>query len=161
MNVNLATLGTLVALLRRQGIVPLAIKEQILEGIKVIKELSIEEAIAREVGDEGTLERAISVLDMKSSTSSYQALASWTVTSQRTGKLSKVECACDDYSKGLFKLIIDDRLMWEDKLLPSSLTMDFLGADIRGGKTVAIYGKSSNGSVFNMWGDICGKEVII
>lgn len=155
------TLGTLVALLRRNSVVPLKIGEQILEGIRTAKELSINEAIAREAGGEPTFEKAISVLDFKTSTSNYQALASWTVAAQRTGKLSKVECAAENYSLALFKLIIDNEVKWEDKTLPSSLTMDFLGADLRGGNTVAVYGKSSDGSAFTMWGDICGKEVVI
>lgn len=161
MNVELATLGTLIAVLRRQGLLPIAIREQILEGVRIAKELSIEEAIAKEAGGEGTFETPLSVLNIISSTGDYQALASWTVSKQRTGKLSKVECAAEDYDLARFKLIINDEVKWEDKQLPSSLTMDFLGADIRGGKTVAIYGKSSDSSAFNLWGDICGKEVII
>ena len=161
MDIELATLGTLVAVLRRQGLLPIAVKEQILQGVKTVRELAISEAIIKEAGGEGTLETPISVLDIKDSTSEYQALASWTVSAQRTGKLSKVECACDDYTKGRFKLVINNEVKWIDKELPSSLTMDFLGADIRGGKTVAIYGKSSDGSAFSMWGDICGEEVVI
>ncbi len=156
---DLLLIGTMIALLRRQ-FPAIAIKDQIMEGVKIVRQIGIDEAIAKEAGGEPTLEKAISVLDIVSSTSSYQALASWTVTKQRTGKLSKVECAADNYTLARFKLVIDDITRWEDKQLPSSLTMDFLGADIRGGKTVAIYGKSSDGSAFNMWGDICGKETI-
>ena len=159
MDIQLAIWGTLIALLRRQSVLPMQMNEEIAAGIRMAKAFSLEEAIVKEAGSEKTYDKAISILDYKTATANYQVIVSWTVEAQHTGLLSKCEMAASDYTKAIFKLIIDDEVKWEGKMLPSSLTQDFLGATIKGGKSVIIYGKD-DGTGITLYGDISGKETI-
>ena len=149
-------LGSLIALLRKNG----GNEKDILAALDIAKKLSYDEAIRREAGGEPTEEEPVTEISVVTSTGSYQTLASWTVKQGWIGLLSKISMACNDYTHGRFRLVINDKEKWIDKQLPASLTLSFPDLTIRGGKAVTIQGKSSDGSSFSMWGEISGKEVV-
>lgn len=151
--------ATLIALLRRQ-FPPALIKEQILEGAKIARQLSVEEAIAREAGGEPTNEEAILELATIEATTSYADVVSHTVTKQRTALLEKIEMACKlstDYSNVTWEITLGDKI--KELILPTALTLTFGGLNIRGGKVVKIRAKTATGTA-EVWADITGRDVV-
>lgn len=155
---DLAILGTLIAILRKEN-VGLDVTNQILNGIRVAKALSIQEAIAKEAGDEPTDEEAVAELNSVETTGDYQTIVEWTVSARRLGILNRIELAADDYDLARFRLTIGGKKKWEDKELPNATTLTFPDLEIRGGRTTKLEVKSSDSSTFTAWGDITGKEV--
>lgn len=150
-----------IALLRRL-FPPAGIENQILEGLKIARKASSMEAIAKEAGDEPAYEEAIVEVNKITATTSYQTVVSKTITKGRMAKISRMEMACredSDYDNVYWRITVNSKIILEDKMLPSSLTLDIADLDIRGGKEVKIEAKTSTGTV-SVWGDITGKEII-
>jgi len=155
LNTQQATLGAVIALLKVKslGINPVTL---IAEGLRTARKLNLEDAISGEI----SFEDAVCELKIITASTTYQDLAKWTVTKQKTGILSKVEMACDDYTHGRFRLVINDKVKWEDKQLPECLTLTFPDLEMGAERIVQLQGKSSDSTTFSMWGDITGKEIV-
>ena len=105
-------------------------------------------------------EEAILELGTILATITYAEVVSHTVTKQRTAKLGRIELACEntaDYSNVTWKITLEDKV--KELKLPASLTLDFAGLDIRGGKLIKVEAKTTSGTA-NVWADITGKEII-
>lgn len=149
-----------IAILRRQ-FPAVKIKDQIFEGLKIARQIGIDEAIAKEAGGEPTVAELVSRTEgLVAATTSYQDLASWTVEAGKTGLLTEISMACSNYTKGRFRLMFGDKEQWKDIQLPAGLTMPYLNSPVRGGRTILVQGKSSDGTALNMWGHIAGEERI-
>ena len=160
MDIQQAILGTLIALLRRQ-LPPILIREQIMEGVKEARRLFYLEAINSEAGDEPTYESPICEINSITANLNYQTIVSKTITAGRTAKIARVEMACKqttDYEKVLWRLTVNSRYVFEDKTLPTSLTLDLAEVDTRGGKEVKVEAKTTVDTA-EVWADITGKEV--
>lgn len=152
------TLALLMALLRRSG--PINIEKQVLRGHEEVRDFLFKYSEKREAGGEPPVNLPIAELDIKTATTEYQDLASYTVPTGRIGLVSRVEMACENYTYGRFKLIINNETKWEDKELPESLSLAFPELEIRAGKSIRIQGKSSDATQApKMWGDITGKVI--
>ena len=91
--------------------------------------------------------------------SSYQTLASWTVTAARNGVLYGVELYAVPYATALFQLTIGGVVQWTGIEFPTGLNMIFSEARLVAGTVVLVEGKSSDASSVDLWGHIEGKEV--
>ncbi|MBW2596599.1 MAG: hypothetical protein JRC93_11635 [Deltaproteobacteria bacterium] len=153
-------IATNIAVLRRQ-FPPIEIVNQILYGLKVARQVLSLEAIIEEAGDTPPFEVPVVEINGITATTSYATIVEKTITAGRTGKISKMEMACRidvDYDIVHWRLTINSRVVFEDKLLPSSLTLDLADITIGGGKLLKIEAKTTAGTSL-VWGDITGKEV--
>jgi len=158
MDIQRAILGTLIAILIRLGTPLWGLEKQILDGVQISKKLFLAEALSREAGNESTLEDPIAVLSHLETTGSYQDVVSHTITSGKVGHINKIEFACDDYTKAVWRLTIAGKIVWSDKYLPSASTLTWSDLKVRGGTVTKVEVKSDDASAFTAWGDITGKE---
>ena len=154
-------IGVLIAVLRKSFNIALT-TEQIFEGIRIAKQIGVDEAIAREAGDESTNEAAVVRIDKVATdgAGTYAEICNWTVTAGKTGVLAKIEMASADYTNVQFRLTVAGKIVFEDKELPSATTITLSDLSIRGGKVTKIEAKSTDATAHNVWGDISGKEII-
>ena len=142
---------TLLAQATRQGICA----DQILAAKKLAYLLGLKDSL----GGDMVVEDAVISLDRITATATYQTLASITAAKQKSTIIVKIQMACSDYSKGQFKLTVNDKVKFEDKLLPTALTITLPDLKIGVDKVVKIEGKD-DGTGISMWGDISGKETV-
>lgn len=96
---------------------------------------------------------------VNNSDQSYQTLATWTVTSTKSGVLYGVELDSDNFPKTHFKLTIGGVQKWTNVEFQRPLNMHFAEARLPASTVVLLQGKSNDGTSVNMWGHIEGKEV--
>ena len=157
---DLLLIGITIAQLAKSVTGHIKIKEQIMAGVRLAKEIGLDEAIAREAGDEPANEEAIFELASLTTGVAYADVVSKTITSGRTAELSKIEMACQlttDYSLVTWKVTIGTVV--KELVLPTALTLTFPQLSIRGGTVIKVEAKTSSGTPV-VWSDITGKEII-
>lgn len=90
---------------------------------------------------------------------SYQTLASWTVTAAKAGILRQLELAASDYDHALFQASVGGDVKETDWELPDAWTGYFAEARLEASTVVLLEGKSDDGTSVDLWGVIEGKEV--
>lgn len=93
------------------------------------------------------------------SSTSYQTLATWTVTALHSGILRSLEMAASSYTKSRFQITIGGSVKFTDLELPDAATALMAESRLSAGVVVLIEGKSSDGTQVDLWGMIEGKEV--
>ena len=153
---DLLQIGVLIAVLRKNMNVILS-KEQIFEGIRIAKQIGVDEAIAREAGGEPANESAVVELATLVTGASYADVVSYTVPKTKTAVLAKIEMACSDYTNITWKVTIGTKV--KELILPTALTLTFPELNLRGGTVVKVEAKTASGTP-SAWADITGKEVL-
>jgi len=156
---DLLQIGVLIAVLRKNMNVILS-KEQIFEGIRIAKQIGVDEAIAKEAGGEPANETAVIELATLVTGANYANVISYTVPKTKTAVLTKVEMACEasgNYTNVTWKITIGTKIM--ELVLPTALTLAFPSLNLRGGTVVKVEAKTSSGTP-SVWADITGKEVL-
>lgn len=90
---------------------------------------------------------------------SYQTVASWTVTSTRTGKLVDISMLSTNYSKTKWQLTIGGVVQFTGLVIDGALTKTYNDLSLAGGAVVLLEAASSDGSSITADGSITGKEV--
>jgi len=93
------------------------------------------------------------------SSSSYQTVSSWTVSTGKIGKLYKIELACDDYDTALWRVTVAGTKVLDGDSIPSELSKDFGELTLDAGDQVLIEVKSDGSTTIEAYADIDGKEV--
>lgn len=93
------------------------------------------------------------------SSESYQTLATWTVSTGKSGVLYGVEMDSDNFAKTHFQLTIGGTVKWTNLELQRPLNIHFAAARLAEAATVLLEGKSNDGTSVNIWGHIEGKAV--
>jgi len=93
------------------------------------------------------------------SAQSYETLAQWTVSSDKSGVLFGIEMDSDNFAKTYFKLTIGSIIKWTDLEIQRPLNIHFSDAKLPANTVVLLEGKSNDGTAVNIWGHIEGKEV--
>ena len=156
---DLLQIGVLIAVLRKNMNVILS-KEQIFEGIRIAKQIGVDEAIAKEAGGEPANETAVIELATLTTGASYADVVSYTVPKTKTTILSKIEMACSasaDYANVTWQITIG--VIVKELILPTALTLTFPELNLRGGTVVKVEAKTASGTP-SAWADITGKEVL-
>jgi len=160
MDIQRLIAATNIALLRRQ-FPALLIEEQIWEGLKMVKRLMYEEAVGKEAGDTVPFEAPIVEVNKITANVNYTTIVEKTIASGRTAKIAKMEMACRvdlDYDITQWRLTVNSKIVFEDKPLPSSLTLDLADITISGGKVMKVEARTTAGTA-EVWADITGKEI--
>lgn len=89
----------------------------------------------------------------------YQAVATWTVTSTRSGKLVDVSMITSNYSKTNWKLVVAGDELFTGLQIGGALTKIFGELSLAGGDVVELSAASSDGTSITADGSITGKEV--
>jgi hypothetical protein len=89
----------------------------------------------------------------------YQTIASWTVTATKSGILRCLELAASDYDHALFQITINSVVLVTDWALPSAWNGYFADCRLEAEVVVLLEGKSDDGTSVDLWGAIEGKEV--
>lgn len=89
----------------------------------------------------------------------YVTLATWTVSTGKSGVLFGIEMDSDNFAKTYFQLTIGGTEKWTDVELQRPLNIHFAEARLAEAAVVLLEGKSNDGTEVNMWGHIEGKEV--
>jgi len=89
----------------------------------------------------------------------YQTVASWTVSTAKTGVLKEVGMASSSYTKTLFRLIIGAKTYMTDVTLRTALSLPFSDLNLAAGAEVRLSAKSSDGTAIVVDGSIVGKEL--
>lgn len=118
------------------------------------------------VGDEPVVEQPATetvVLEtegkVSTSSSEYQTLASWTVTTDKAGILRSLELASDDYSLAQFRITIAGVVLASAWVLPDAWSGYFADCRLAAATVVLLEGKSDGATTIGLWGAIEGKEV--
>lgn len=89
----------------------------------------------------------------------YQEVAKWTVTAEKTGELKEVSMITDEPAKTLWKLVIGATTVFEDVTIQSPLTLPFFDLKLAAETVVTLSCKSSDGTAIVADGSIVGKEI--
>ena len=118
------------------------------------------------VGKEAIAEQPISEVPilktegkLTTTAQTYQTLATWTVSSGKSGILRSVELASDNYPKTRFQITLAGSVVVTDWELPAAWSGYFAESRLEAGKVVKLEGKSSDGTSISLWGAIEGKEI--
>jgi len=90
---------------------------------------------------------------------SYQSVASWTVATDKQGKLKEVALRSSNYAKTLWKLVIGATTFMTDVTVGGALTLPFSDLSLAAGDTVTLSAKSSDGTTITADGAIAGEEL--
>lgn len=90
---------------------------------------------------------------------SYQSIVSWTVTSTKSGELIEVSLTSDNFAKTQFKVEIGGGVIDTDIALGEALTLPFGKLKISGSTKVELFAKSTDGTAINADGSISGLEL--
>lgn len=93
------------------------------------------------------------------SATTYQEVAKWTVTADRTGELKEVSMISDQAAKTLWKLVIGATTIFTDVTIQSPLTLPFFDLKLAAATAVTLSCKSSDGTAIVADGSIVGKEI--
>lgn len=93
------------------------------------------------------------------SAATLQTLKSWTITTDRVGKLHGIELSCDNYAVAQFKITVAGVTVMDTNLLPESFTAEFPPLDIEAEAEVLIQVKSDGSTSIVAYCWIDGKEV--
>lgn len=96
---------------------------------------------------------------LSTSSSSYQTLKEWTVTTDRVGILRSVELSCDNYAVAQFEIVVAGTTVMEDKYLPASFTKEWPDLHLSAGQAVTVSVKSDGATTIVAYCDINAKEV--
>lgn len=153
--------GTMIAVLRKNFNLPMT-KEQVFEGIRIARQIGVDEAIAKEAGGEPVHEEPIAEIDKVATdgAGNYVEVVSKTIMAGRTGIISKMEMASADYDNVQWKITVNSKVVFEDEELPAATTITLADVSVRGGKVFKIEAKDTDSTAHNVWGDITGKEII-
>lgn len=90
----------------------------------------------------------------------YQDVASWSVTAGKRGILKEISVVSDNFDKTMFKLSVAGGDIWTDKQAQSALSIPFSGnlANLNGGEIVVLQAKSTDGTAITVDGLIVGEE---
>lgn len=158
---DILLIGTMIAVLRKNFNLPMT-KEQVFEGIRIAKQIGVDEAIAKEAGGEPANEEPIAEINLTATdgAGSYVEIVSKTITPGRTGIISKMEMASADYDNVQWRITINSKVVFEGKELPNATTLTLADVSVRGGKVFKVEAKDTDSIAHNCWADITGKEII-
>jgi len=136
--------------------------EDILRYNGVLGQLMIADAVSRKAIDQPAEDKFIVDLRNTVLTTAYQTVALWTVGDGKAGKLYGIEWECEElsqYALVQWKLTINDLVVFEDKLVGSSVSLSWYGgAKVAAGKSVKLEARLTSGSG-TANADITGVEV--
>ncbi|OFW65463.1 MAG: hypothetical protein A2Y74_01520 [Actinobacteria bacterium RBG_13_63_9] len=89
----------------------------------------------------------------------YQTVASWTVTSTKSGALREIAVESSSYTKTYFKVTIGGITQFEDKITQGPLSLPYPDVKLAGAAVVAVLAKSTDGTSVTVDATITGKEV--
>lgn len=89
----------------------------------------------------------------------YQTLATWTVTAAKAGVLRCLELDSDDFAHSLFKITMKGVVKETDWEIQKAWTGFFAECRLEAADVILLEGKSSDGTSVSLWGVIDGKEV--
>ena len=113
-----------------------------------------------QIPETAVTETAVIVVDRLSTTStSYQDVVSWTVSTDKVGILHRLEMECDNYAKTRFRVAIAGAEKFTDQEFEGPYNMEFPDVKLAAGTVVLLQAKSTDGTEINVDGDIIGKEV--
>lgn len=106
-------------------------------------------------------ETPIAATEGKQTTTStaYITLATWTVSTNRSGILRTIEMAASKYGDAQFQLTIGGTQIFTDLELPTALTLYLADTRLAEATEVLLEGKSPDGNSVDLWAVIEGKEV--
>ena len=153
---DLLLIGTMIAVLRKSMNVTFT-TEQIFEGVRLARQIGVQEAIAKEAGGETVNEELILQLAKLTTSAVYQTVVTKTITEGKTAQLSNIDMACAGvYSNITWKISIGDKVI--EVILPTATSLPLFNVSIRGGTVIKVEAKTSSGTP-DVWADIIGKEV--
>ena len=96
---------------------------------------------------------------VSTSSSSYQTLATWTVSAGKAGILRALELASDNYSLAQFRITIGGVVAIAGWVLPDAWSGYFAECRLAAETVVLLEGKSDGATTIKLWGAIEGKEI--
>lgn len=125
------------------------------------KKIAITVTVENEqVPETAATELAFTYLGRYSGTStSYQTVATWTVTTAKTGRLREISVESSSYSKTYFKVTIAGVTQFEDKIIQGPLTLPYPDVNLAAAAVVTVQAKSTDGTSITVDAMITGKEV--
>lgn len=125
------------------------------------KKIAITVTVDQEqVPETAATETAITALGRYSGTATtYQTVASWTVTAGKSGALRELAMESSSYTKTYFKVTIASVTQFEDKVVQAPFALAYPEVKLEAGAVVTVQAKSTDGTSITVDALITGKEV--
>ncbi len=90
---------------------------------------------------------------------SYQTVASWTVTASKTGRLKEISLRSNNYAKTNIEIVIGSTTFCTNKQISGALTLPFSDVALAAAAVVTVKAKSTDGTSITVDATVVGIEV--